>query len=464
MASNLRLDIEPLADPVRTEHGWAAATLYLQDEPYWFGGEPAGQAGRLEWTWIDLLAYLAQHWSALMLEETWPLELRDVPHPGKLLEKAESRWENMPEARIGAEESLLLQYLDRHNLAVAMNGAYLPMLLWVRSGNTLWLVNEEEQAQRVDFHSTRHDLEIIGNQLAGCFAHSTQRHIQQIVSQWQQRDRQLRSDFLHLRSGLSVERLELLQQSLSMALPANDCELVEQDPVYLAAARMSRYQLSTEQIGRVMQRLAQALATGKKPFAALEHMAERELAGLEQHPPFEQGYRLARWLRHHLGLSSAMRFEPEHLLKTEGVQIEEADLGSSQIDAIACWGSVDPLILLNSHPDARASNEHGRRSTLAHELCHLLVDRRRALPVAEVLGGEMDSESEKRANAFAAEVLLPQAQALAVLRTTAGRLDSVLQALQQSHGVSKMLAAYQLYNAPGSLLSEDERVALRNYF
>lgn len=101
---------------------------------------------------------------------------------------------------------------------------------------------------------------------------------------------------------------------------------------------------------------------------------------------------------------------------------------------------------------------------VAHKLCHLLVDRRRALPVAEVLGGEIDSKSEKRANAFAAEMLLPQAQALAALRVTVGRLDAVLQTLQQSHGVSKMLAAYQLYNAPGSLPSEDERIALRNYF
>jgi len=137
-------------------------------------------------------------------------------------------------------------------------------------------------------------------------------------------------------------------------------------------------------------------------------------------------------------------------------------LESGAVDAIACWGSIDPLILLNRNEQARAASKHGRRSTLAHELCHLLVDRTRALPVAEVLGGEVDSESEKRANAFAAEALLPQVHAIEVLRN-APSLREAVETLARTHQVSRQLVAYQLHNAPGVELSEDEQVALRNY-
>lgn len=126
---------------------------------------------------------------------------------------------------------------------------------------------------------------------------------------------------------------------------------------------------------------------------------------LANEPPFEQGYQLARWLRAQLQIEDREAFEPEKLLADEGVKVEEYDLDSAEIDAIACWGAIDPLILLNRNEKARAATPNGRRSTLAHEICHLLIDRTRALPVAEVLGGEVDDESEKRANAFAAELL-----------------------------------------------------------
>lgn len=74
----------------------------------------------------------------------------------------------------------------------------------------------------------------------------------------------------------------------------------------------------------------------------------------------------------------------------------------------------------------------------------------------------MDSESEKRANAFAAELLLPQAYATQVLRQ-AGNVKVTMETLTQSHRVSRQLAAYQLLNAPESGLSEDEKTILRNY-
>lgn len=462
MAAELQLIIGSPPAQNRLEQGWARATLYLDGERYWYGADEHGNPGDLEWTWNDLLLYLARNWSALMLEQGWPLPLEDVQHPGKLLEKAEARWADMPDEHIWPEEAQLFQYLDRHNLSTAMSGANLPMLLWVRAGNTLWLVDEDNHARRTDFHAARSELETIGNQLAEQLDRSTLPHIRHAVDQWRQRDRQLYADFIRFRSGMSDERLQQLQAQVPFPSPAASSNPVEQDPVYLAAARMSRHRLSTQQIAKVMQRLLAAPAEGKHPFQALEGVADGELRKLANQQPFTQGYRLARWLRQQLQKKPGARVDPEELLSSEGVAIETLDLQTGQIDAIACWGTIAPLILLNQNPEARAANEHGRRSTLAHEICHLLVDRTRALPVAEVLGGEMDSESEKRANAFAAEFLLPQDHAVEVLRQAPG-LREALESLSRSHGVSKQLAAYQLLNAPSAQLNEDEQITLRSY-
>lgn len=461
MAAELKLIVDSSPSQGSLEHGWAKATLYLDGQPYWYGEDDQGNPGSLDWTWIDLLQYLGKNWSALMLEQGYPLPLDDVPHPGKLLHKAEARWDDMPEELVFIEENQLLRFLDRHNVSTALSGANLPMLLWLRSGNTLWLVDEDEQARRVDFSSLSQQLETIGNILAELFRNSLQPHVQAAVTQWQQREQQLRGDYLAYSTGLDAARLSALKKLIPLEVPANDAN-IQQEPVYLAAARMVRHHLSVEHIAHIMLLLRQAPTTGKQPFAALITDASAKLQQLTEQPPFEQGYQLARWLREQLHLQADASFEPEELLGEEGVTIEELFLESGKIDAIACWGSIDPLILLNSNEAARAGTSNGRRSTLAHEICHLLIDRAHALPVAEVLGGEVDSESEKRANAFAAELLLPQAHATQVLRQ-AGDVKVTMETLTKSHRVSRQLAAYQLLNAPESGLSEDEKTILRNY-
>ncbi|RDB42147.1 ImmA/IrrE family metallo-endopeptidase [Halomonas sp. DQ26W] len=458
MAAELELIVDTAPSQGSLEHGWLKATLLLDGQPYWYGGDDQDNPLSLDWTWIDLLQYIGKNWSALMLEQSCPLPLDDVPHPGKLLQKAEARWEDMPEALVMAEENQMLQYLDRHNIATALSGANLPMLLWQRSGNTLWLVDEEEQARRVDFFSLRQRLETIGDTLAEVFSSSPQPHVKMAVSQWRRREQQLQDDYLAYSTGLDAKRLATLREMVKLE-GASD---TRQEPVYLAAARMTRHHLSVEQIAQVIQRLQQAPSTGKQPFSAFIDGASLQLQQMEDEPPFEQGYQLARWLREQLKLKDDKRFDPELLLVKENVAMDKIFLESAKIDAIACWGTIDPLILLNKNEEARVAKSYSQRSTLAHEVCHLLIDRDRALPVAEVLGGEVDSESEKRANAFAAELLLPQAHATSVYRTSPS-LSEAVEKLVRTHQVSRQLVAYQLHNATDVMLNEDDRTALRNY-
>ena len=103
-------------------------------------------------------------------------------------------------------------------------------------------------------------------------------------------------------------------------------------------------------------------------------------------------------------------------------------------------------MLLNS--DARhAGNSGRRRATLAHEICHLLVDRAASLPLVEVLGGKTAKHTEQRARAFAAELLLPREIAAQVFSDFEGDEARAVRSLRSRFGVSSELLAWQARNS-----------------
>jgi Zn-dependent peptidase ImmA (M78 family) len=439
------------------EAGWARAVLSLDGEPYWADEDD----GPFDWTWIEMLDWLARNWSALVLEEGWPLPLPRVRHPGDLLPQARERWRDLSQTQVDLEQTMVYRYLDRHNLARSIRGAFVPALTIARSGNTMWLVDEDQQPSRVAFSAAYLLLEQIGQQLAHFFAVSQVPHVQATVAAWHDRENGLRRHCLSYRTGLDHDRLTRLG-SVPLSLiepPAQDFDPVKPESAYLAAARMARHVLTSSQIGALIMRIHNAMRGGTPISPRLATHAQTALGSLRDGKPWEQGYRLAQWLRAELKLDPSQRFDPMQLMHDYDVSVISATLETPAIDAIACWGESAPLVMINTHAEARSSTMHGQRSTLAHELCHLLIDRDRALPVAEVLGGEVDVECEQRANAFAAEILLPQA--LAARRwSAAASPGSALAELCVSHGVSRQLAAQHLLNTTSSNLTEDDRILL----
>lgn len=73
------------------------------------------------------------------------------------------------------------------------------------------------------------------------------------------------------------------------------------------------------------------------------------------------------------------------------------------------------------------------------------MDRDGSLPVAEILGGNVPARPERRANAFAAELLLPrEAAAAAVLHSP--DIETAVEQLCQQYDVSKQIVAWQITN------------------
>ena len=125
-----------------------------------------------------------------------------------------------------------------------------------------------------------------------------------------------------------------------------------------------------------------------------------------------------------MGIVEDQKVDVESVLERLGVEVRTVGLHCEGLDAVAAWGSHGPVVVVN--PDGmHAKSAAGRRATLAHELCHLLLDRERRLPVADVQGRSVrpsHARLERRANAFAAEFLLPPLSAAAVLRRSVAAL------------------------------------------
>lgn len=131
------------------------------------------------------------------------------------------------------------------------------------------------------------------------------------------------------------------------------------------------------------------------------------------HNPWSSGYNLADEWRNACGISTFENLNLDNHLTALGVTIRNVELSDKSTSGAAILlQDRSPLILLNTlcarHRDSEGHEFYsGRRFTLAHELCHLLVDREEGADLALLSGPWAPKAVEQRANAFAASLLMP---------------------------------------------------------
>jgi Zn-dependent peptidase ImmA (M78 family) len=189
----------------------------------------------------------------------------------------------------------------------------------------------------------------------------------------------------------------------------------------------------------------------------------RERAGRPLGVPHEDGYAFASELLEDLEEPTTGSFvDIREILAQLNIEILTEQLSTNTIRGIALAGEeFGPTILLNTASIYNTS-EDGRRFTLAHELCHILFDRTRARRVTIASGPWVAPGIEKRANAFAAALLMPRAIVRQLLPSTGpiGRED-VRRAAERLH-VSETALVEHIYNL--DLISELDRDRLRAAF
>ena len=126
-------------------------------------------------------------------------------------------------------------------------------------------------------------------------------------------------------------------------------------------------------------------------------------------PPWWQGYEMADDFHHEFDGAFANRdkVDMDRILDELGIGVRELALSDRTIRGVAIAGPKhspcvgwNPNSMFNAQP-------WGRRFTLAHELCHLLFDREAGRGLAIASGPWAPLGVERRANAFAAMLLMP---------------------------------------------------------
>lgn len=404
------------------------------------------QEGPIEWTWIDLLEFLAKNWHYLLLEQSLPFNIK-TPGLHTLMRDLERKWENMPEEQVETEEEAAFSFLARHDLANAFKGIFFPSVYLLRLGNTFQIsLLENKQTLELPFYETETALRQIAEELielAQSYNLTTNRAAAAIAL-WQTRQTRITQHLIPLTTGIDESLLRKLAGNDENFWGINQQNLLAETEL-MAAARMTNGHLNLSQQQEVL-RLIRAIPHKNTP--ELDQLASQfDLTQIETSTPYDQGYLAAQWLRNRLAIKNDEPIQPKVLLENWGVSIEHFELENSSLDALACWGEKHgPAILINQVEESTAAHEFGENSTLAHEICHLLLDRNTTLPVAEVLNGNSPERLEQRARAFAAELLLPrQIAALAVQEST--NLNQSLQQLSVKYKVSERLVALQIKNS-----------------
>ncbi|MFA7238928.1 MAG: ImmA/IrrE family metallo-endopeptidase [Sulfuricellaceae bacterium] len=446
---------------------WGDLQLWVGDTLVWGQLDASGQIQGVTWSWIELLEFLGNAWPYLIEEEQLPIifdHREESPkHLGELCGRAKYRWSKLNEQEVDAEDALLRDFLAVHDLAEALHGAQPSQLLLLRQGNQM-LVATTRQEWVLPFAVTMSTLEKLSEVVKEKIAPLEDTRSEIARSRWESRDSMPEGKRLQIATGIDASLLDRIWPTNLEA--AND-RLYE----LKAAARMIGGKLPDDQLKTILEKI-NSLPNGKPlDLGVLHQKTTRLIEEQKSIDPAIQGRLLASMLREHLSIIG--KVEPKDILINWGVSILDFKIENSRLDAIAAWGEKHaPTILLNAE-GARAKLPSGTRSTLAHEICHLLVDINEALPAAEVFGGNVPYVIERRANAFAAELLLPRFAArdhltkeMKFVYTPDQRIkttEKVINYLADFYGASHETTAWQIINSGSTELTPEVKKALNTH-
>lgn len=450
----LVLDLRPCPGRVTT----CELAIQIDGEAVWpvFGEEGA----RLEIQIDDLLAYLTEFWKPLILMQVYPIDV-SPSKPSQLRQDAENRWEELPDETVAAEEEAVSNFEEAHDLAHAFAGIYgLPSFWLLRSGDR-FLVETAGKLWRLPFEAVRDALSKAGEWICErLVSRADRKHWGAAEEAWHARDRGDAENLLAWSAGLAPELARNLIREKILDAPQDFDDAANDDDELRIAARMAGA-LPPEQIRGIITLARQFGPHDAEPLRKLsEACREHIAAGFESARPFVQGEAAARFVRERLRIPDGRPVDVFVIAKNLGIDIRHTDQEPATLDGLAIWGKrFGPGVFLNessSRIRARGMSDikksRGARVTLAHELCHLLLDGAHAISALEILKARMPAGVEQRAKSFAGEFLLPtriadQDWQGAGKPTDRAALGTLVDNLVDQYQVTHSVAAWKLEHA-----------------
>lgn len=401
----------------------------------------------------DLLSHLTRFWKPLMLRQTYPLPLKHLPErPSWLRAFAQRQWADLPEDEVEQEDERVTAFEKAHDLSRAFGGFYdLPHLFFMRDRNNM-LVETPWGLDAVPFLSARAALEAVGEQIAERLNRDDPDRWQRIVEAWRAREGGKPESLLAWATSLSQDSAHALLRVRALKAPTTVTEAANDDDELRIAARMSSA-LPLEEVREVIGLVKKFKRHGAERLDEFSHAALKHIADeFSEHAPFDQGTAAASFLRKELELASVQRVDVFGVLRWLGAEVDVRSDGPETLHGLAVWGpNHGPAVLINN------TNASGRnvemtwfaRVTAAHELCHLLLDGHHTLSAVDVLINRVPLDMERRAKAFAGELLLPAKVAgdkwvEAGGPTSVADIREFLKLLRVTYGVTLAVSAWKL--------------------
>ena len=120
---------------------------WIGDRLVWGIASENGSVDALDWTWVELVEFLADAWPYLESEHGYPLDLHPS-EPKNLRAAAEERWKSLTPDSRQQEEQELFAFEETHDLARGLQGAFPPSIWLVRDGAMIWVASETARQLR----------------------------------------------------------------------------------------------------------------------------------------------------------------------------------------------------------------------------------------------------------------------------------------------------------------------------
>lgn len=408
----------------------------------------------------DLFSYLVEFWRPLLLRQTYPFGLTPT-RPSHIARYVAGRWESQPQELMDEEAEVLAAFEDAHDISRAFGGVFdLPHFWMLREGDRM-ICDTGRDYWRLPFSAVADELARNGDQIADYLMQIAPEKWNLVVEAWARRDQIDEVDLVAWSAGIETEVAEELLDRGAIKAPASLSEAANDNDPLLIAARMAG-ELPTDQIVRIIE-IAKSFSAHNAPrLNELSAFCHNVLAGLPKTlAAHSQGETVARELRHYLKIVPSDHIDIFAFVGNLGVEIKSEAVEPETFDGLAiAGGHYGPGAFLNK-ASRRLGKEvgdlttnGGARVTLAHELCHLLLDREHPLSAVEVLRSRMPAAAESRARAFAGEFLLPTSAAsyswqVAGSPLNKDLLQNVIQELADSFGVTFSVAAWKVEHGSG---------------
>lgn len=440
---------------------WGSFQIWVRGRnlcAHWEDGE---EVSDVHWYLLPMLEWLVENWNSLFHESRLPSRsTRDNAWEG--LKHAIERLE-LEEA----EESRLFDWKERHSLSASRDGGLFPDIVLRRLGSMIEVSWGEcfrtgTPSHYRFFESQGHDVfepEVVARPVYDvvfdAVEHLKERcgeskrilRLQQTLSALKDPSHKpLRVALLaglgdtiegmtknwnrivdRIRSRLSERAGDLLQSPETDLVITGSCDAA----LMFGSASPA---LSNSDLLSLADALIDAFLPGGEPETVRGFVLNRPYESICE--PWSEGYSLARELLEKLSISPEKvdSIDVRDITESLHIRLSELSLDDRELRAVAFAGEHHrPTILLNpNHPTNRYPS--GRRFSIAHELCHVLFDRSYGNSLAIVSGPWAPMAVEKRANAFAAMLLMPMPLIMKYAR-------SLNIALASEEGVGKLATA-----------------------